>query len=139
MDKGFKGRIINAIRKLSFSYAPRNNAKNRMKVGPSTFQCEDCGVWIYEGSRDLSKQLEILDITPPNGILKGKANMDHKEPVVPLEGFSRGSWDWHEFIERMFCDENGFSALCKGCHDIKTELEDEMRKDYRLNKKLVKK
>lgn len=134
MDKKFRGKIINALRKLSFSYPPRNKAKKKQQVGPATFECEHCGVWIYEGSRDIASQLEKLDSEPPKGIIKGKANMDHKNSVIPLESFTRGSWDWDEFINRLFCEEEDFQVLCAGCHDIKTRLEDEMRKEYRQNK-----
>jgi len=134
MDKKFKGKIINAIRKLSFTYPPRNKVRKRQQIGPATFECEHCGVWIYEGSRDIDTQLEILDLEPPVGLIKGKVNMDHKESVVPLTGFSRGSWDWDEFINRMFCEETGFQALCSSCHELKTGDEDEKRKQYRKNK-----
>lgn len=135
MDKKWKGRIINSLRKLSFSYPPRNAIRKQQQVGPATFECEHCGVWIYEGSRELSQQLEKLPQKPPNNIIKAKACLDHKEPVVPLESFSRGDWDWHEYIERMFCDAEGYQLICKACHDKKTKKEDEIRKKYRQSKK----
>lgn len=134
MTPKFKGKIINALRKLTYSYPPRNSAKKRQKRGPNTFECEHCSIWIYEGTRTIDKQLEILAVSPPNGLVKGRTNMDHKEAVVPLSGFLRGSWDWDEFINRLFCAEEGFSLLCVECHDIKTKLEDEMRKEYKQNK-----
>jgi len=139
MNPKFKGKIINAIRKLSFNYPPRNSVKKRMKRGPATFECEHCSVWIYEGTKDLSKQLETLDCKPPKALVKGRTNMDHKEPVVPLESFKRGSWDWDEFINRLFCEEEGFQLLCAKCHDIKTKEEDKKRAEYRKSKKLNKK
>ena len=137
MNKSFKGKIINALRKLTYSYAPRNYAKKRQKVGPNTFECEHCQIWVYEGTRTLDKQLEILDSSPPNDLVKGRTNLDHKEAVIPLKSFDRGSWDWHEFITRLFCKEEGFQLLCAECHRIKTDLEDEMRKEYRQQKKLT--
>ena len=134
MNKQFKGKIINALRRLSFTYSPRNNAKSRQKVGPATFACEHCNIWIYEGSRNIDTQLDKLELKPPNGIIKGKTNMDHKEPVVPLESFKRGSWDWDQFINRMFCEESGYQLLCSSCHKVKTQKEDEIRKNIRQNK-----
>jgi hypothetical protein len=137
MEKKFRGKIINALRRLSFTYPPRNKVKNGQKVGPATFECEHCNIWIYDGKKDIDKQLEILDCKPPNGLIKDKTNLDHKDSVIPLESFSRGSWDWDEFINRLFCEEEGFQLLCSSCHDIKTKLEDGMRKEYR-QKKLTK-
>ena len=131
MQSKFKGKIISSLRKLSFTYSPRNDAKKVQKKGPNTFECEHCQVWVYEGTRDIAKQLEILDCEPPNGLIKGKVCLDHKSSVIPLEGFTRGSWDWDEFINRLFCEQEGFQTLCSSCHDIKTSLEDEMRKEYR--------
>lgn len=138
MDKKFKGKIINALRRLSFTYPPRNKVRKRQQVGPATFECEHCNIWIYEGSRDIDTQLEKLDSKPPKDLIKGKPNLDHKTSVIPLEGFTRGSWDWDEFINRLFCEEEEFQLLCSDCHDIKTKLEDEIRKEYR-QKKLTKK
>lgn len=123
MDKKWKGKIINALRRLSYGYPPRSKAKNKQKVAPATFECEHCKIWVYEGSKELDK----LDLDPPNGLTKGKVNHDHIEPIVPLEGYTGGDWNWHEYIERMFCDDVGFQILCSECHDIKTKKEDEIR------------
>ena len=131
MDKKWKNKIISKLRNLSFAYPPRNKVKKRQQVGPATFECEHCGVWIYEGSRDLEIQREKLDKDPPVDLIDDVPKMDHKEPVVPLEGFERGLWDWHIYMERMFCEAEGFQLLCSSCHKIKTDLEDEMRKNYR--------
>lgn len=139
MNKKTKGKIINALRKLTFAYEPRNSAKKQQKVGPSTFECEHCQIWIYEGSRDVSKQLEILENEPPVGLIGGRSNLDHKNAVIPLEGFRRGVWSWDEFINRLFCEQSGFQLLCSDCHKIKTDLEDEVRAEYRAKKKSNKK
>lgn len=135
MEAKWKGKIISAMRKLSFSYPPRNAVRKRQQVGPATFECEQCGIWVYEGTRELSQHLEKLPKSPPKGLIEGKINLDHIEPVIPLESFSRGSWDWDEYINRMFCEESGYSAVCKACHDKKTKKEDEIRKKYRKSKK----
>jgi 5-methylcytosine-specific restriction endonuclease McrA len=110
-----------------------------MKKGPATYECESCSIWIYEGTKDLSKQLEILDYKSSKGLVKGKTNMDHKEPVIAIEGFSEGDWNWHEFITRLFCEEEGFQLLCNKCHDAKTKEEDKERLKYRKSKKSNKK
>jgi hypothetical protein len=128
MDKKFKGKIISSLRKLSFTFPPRNAVKKRQKRGPSTFECESCGVLIYEGSRNLEDQIEILELDKNIPIIKGKTNLDHIDPVIPLEGFPNKVWDWDVYINRLFCKEDGFSLLCENCHNTKTEIEDDIRK-----------
>lgn len=134
MDKKWKGRIINALRRLSYSYPPRSKAKAKQKVAPATFECEHCGIWVYEGSKDLEK----LDLEAPNGIIKGKVNHDHIEPVIAVSGFRNTDWDWHEYIERLFCEQEGFQILCSDCHSKKTKEEDKKRVNNR-KKTLTKK
>lgn len=132
MDSKTKGKIINAVRRLSFSHRPRNEAKAKQKRGPATWQCESCDAVVYTGKK---KEIpaEVLE-TYPDAIF-GKVELDHKVEVVPLEGFPNGKWDWNIFLENLFCDVGGFQVLCSPCHDTKSYMEKEIRKDYRkLNK-----
>lgn len=51
--------------------------------------------------------------------------VDHIHPVVdPVVGFT--SWD--VYVDRIFCEVNGFQILCKPCHKIKTDIEKLNRK-----------
>jgi hypothetical protein len=50
---------------------------------------------------------------------KGQIQADHINPVVGPEGFKT----WDLYIERMFCEADGFQALCKECHSDKTLTE----------------
>jgi len=53
-------------------------------------------------------------------------NMDHIDPVVdPAVGFV----DWDTYIERLFCDESNYQALCVGCHKEKTASEKRIAKE----------
>lgn len=123
MDKKTKNKIIAAMRKLTFSYKPRSEAKNKQKVGPATFQCESCGIYIYEGTKSLEK-LDPELVNNPNGLVCQKSHMDHKVPVLdPIIGWV--SWD--SYLERLFCEASNFQCLCKSCHDSKTYLEDQLR------------
>lgn len=57
---------------------------------------------------------------------------DHIIPVVGPEGFV--SWD--QYIKRLFCEADGFRALCKQCHKKITEeerAERKARKDNQTN------
>lgn len=50
---------------------------------------------------------------------------DHVNPVIPLTGFD--SWD--KVIERLFCEVDGYQAVCRECHKIKTKEENRIRKE----------
>lgn len=128
MDSKLKGRIIVSLRRLTYSYKPRNDAKNRCKVAPATFKCELCQIHVYAGtSKETPKS--ILSRFPD--VIQGKINLDHKEPVICPK---TPGWDWNVFIERLFCDIKGFQVLCEKCHKGKTLLENQLRKDVRNSK-----
>ena len=132
MDTKLKGKIINALRRLTYSYSPRNEAANKQKVAAATFKCELCDKIVYKGT---SKEIpaKILEEFPE--CEKGKIALDHREPVIPINGYPNKEWDWNIYIERMFCDSEGFQAICFSCHKEKTYQETQLRKKSRkLNK-----
>lgn len=54
-----------------------------------------------------------------------EVQVDHIDPVVSVKD---GFVDWNIYIERLFCDADGFQVLCTECHSIKTKHEREQRK-----------
>jgi 5-methylcytosine-specific restriction endonuclease McrA len=55
---------------------------------------------------------------------KGDMKADHILPVIdPVEGFV----GWDSYISRMFCEADGWQALCGPCHDRKTAAERAVR------------
>ena len=53
---------------------------------------------------------------------------DHINPVVdPSVGFV----DWNTFIDRLFIELEGYQALCKDCHTLKTNKEKDVAKTRR--------
>jgi hypothetical protein len=115
-DKPKKSKKINrntwvkgVLRSASFRWRPRNEAMVRARVERGKYKCEICE-----------------EIFGPKEI-----QLDHKIPVVdPKKGFTT----FDDYIERLFCDVDGFSAICVACHDAKTRLEDEMRQFYKSEK-----
>ena len=117
-----KNYLISVLRKASrktpaFSQA-FNAAKEEFFVTTKSggkarrvrFKCAECGRAFLNkvGSREIAA--------------------DHTVPVVGIEGFV----DWNTYIERMFCDADGYKILCnyeglrdgvESCHRIKTNLE----------------
>lgn len=108
----FHSFIKSALRSASVRWPPKYKTLSEAfvgtKVNPATgrmckhFKCNRCKDEFPQ------KQVEV----------------NHKVPVVPVEGFS--SWD--EIIKRMFCEKDGLEVLCKPCHKIVTKEENEQRK-----------
>ena len=127
-ERQFKGKIIQALRKLSYTNPDRKIAFDKAKVESATHECCICKTWCY-GGESLSNFESLVEQYPDKNIIKNKAQADHIKEVIPTEGFSNGSWDWHEYIERLhFCGEQGWQIICVNCHNNKTNNENKRRK-----------
>ena len=111
--------IIAGLRDKSMRWSCKTNAKRLARdgylVNPETgknnlaSKCASCGKRVFEK----------------------EAVVDHIEPVVPVEGFTGETWlsyNWTEYLRRLFCDVDGFQVLCKSCHKIKSQKESEERR-----------
>jgi len=112
-DKPKKPKKINrntwvkgVLRSASFRWRPRGEALKLARVERGKYKCASC--------QDLFGPKEII--------------LDHIDPVVdPKVGFT----GWDSYIERLFCDVDGFQVLCNTCSDAKTLIEDKMREHYK--------
>ena len=133
VDARFKAKIINALRRLSRTWAPRNRAKSTYRVDKALHKCAKCDIYCYEGSS--KKNFEALQIK--YGIDKlvfERGHMDHIEPAINPE---KGWENWDVLIEqRMFPEEEGWQHLCTTCHQVKSNIENKTRRD---TKKMIKK
>lgn len=128
--------VLREIRRSSRKFPPRNLAKTAQRVGPATFECEACKLWIYEGKRTLAETKLLPEYAKmwkskkaSQTIVAGKIHMDHKNPVIPPKGFKSGlQYDWNEIIANMFVEKSGWSVLCKPCHQLKTNAENVTRR-----------
>lgn len=95
--------VINLLRRGSYRWPPRNEALKNARVARNQYKCAHCeGIF---GRKEVS--------------------IDHIHPVVdPDEGFT----GWDSYVERMYCELEGFQILCDTCHDKKTAEEKEVRK-----------
>ena len=133
MEKNFRGKVINALRRLTRSYPPRNKVKQKQKHAPSTYECEKCKIYVYEGlsQTKMKEHGETLNAK----IIKGKVHIDHIIPVIPIGGFKGTEWNWNEFMNNLFCEETNLQVLCEECHKEKNMYENELRKVVRNKKK----
>ena len=105
----YRSFIISTLRRSSSRWGPRNSAKRAARhheklpsptTGRPVFhsKCAGCGGLFPETT----------------------TSVDHIAPVIdPNTGFK--SWD--EYIERMYCEGEGFQVLCDECHTKKTTEE----------------
>jgi hypothetical protein len=94
------------LRRGTFHWRARTEAMTAARVERGKYKCASCG-----------------DLFGPKEV-----DLDHNEPVVdPKHGFTT----WDDYIARLFCPAEGFSVLCKQCHENKTRVEDVMREHYK--------
>ena len=81
---------------------PKHEAKRKAKTGYNAYTCCACGDTF--GNKDVE--------------------VDHITPAGSLKTFA----DLPGFVERMFCEADGFQLMCKPCHQLKTNAERTARK-----------
>lgn len=94
------GFIRSALRAAFMKYPVKHQVKkNCMQLTDegSRYKCQGCGELFR------SNQVQV----------------DHIEPCGSLKTFD----DLPGFVERMFCEADGFQLLCKDCHQSKTNEE----------------
>lgn len=97
-----KSAVIAALRKASRYMPSKTEALKRMRAPYGQFFCEECG----------------------GAFPRTLVQVDHINPVVPTSGWV--SWD--SYIERLFCSATGLAVLCKPCHKLKTQSENQERR-----------
>ena len=97
------------LRRGSFHWKARNEALVAARVSRGKYMCKTCG-----------------DLFGPKEV-----DLDHNEPVIdPKRGFTT----WDDYIERLYCDVENFSVLCKSCHSAKTCQEDILREHFKTER-----
>lgn len=97
------------LRRISYRWKYRNEAKKLARVGYGEYKCNACASIV--GAKD--------------------HNMDHVEPVVRISGKT----NWDDYARRMLAKTQGFQLLCKPCHSAKTLVESNLRKMFRKSLK----
>lgn len=102
-----KSFIIQLLRRGTYKWPPRTEAFKAARVERGLYKCAMCA-----------------NLFGPKAV-----KLDHINPTVdPKTGFV----DWNTYIARMYPeDPNAFQVLCEQCHDSKTAVERELRKQYK--------
>lgn len=118
MDTKKKAFIINLLRRGTFRWRPRRSAHDKGRI---QIKIGNRPIWHY-----------TCALCPPEKLYRdSEIVMDHIKPVVdPTTGFTT----WDEYIDRMFCEEDGFQRLCEAHHDAKCQEENATRKETRKKK-----
>lgn len=95
------GFIRSSLRSAFTKWGPKHEAKKLAKVAYNKYECAHCHEFF--GSKD--------------------TEVDHKVPAGSLKTYD----DLPGFVERMFCEVDGFQVLCKECHQAKTNEERKCR------------
>lgn len=98
--------LVNKVRRLSYQWPPRKEAIKKARLERGIYLCNIC-----QGKFG-PKEIQL----------------DHIEPVIHEED---GFIDWNNYLERLFCAEEGFQVLCKPCHNIKSYYENEIRRQVK--------
>lgn len=102
---------MSALRKASRFWAPARACLTKARQHRGVYKCQLC-----------QKEVGAKEI-----------KIDHIDPVIPIEGFK----DWNEVVDRLFCEESGYQAICKPCHDAKTIAENELRRFCKKEKAVI--
>ena len=99
--------LTNKLRRISYTWPPRQEAIKNGRVSRGKYRCSSCGGENF-GPKDIQ--------------------LDHTIPVIdPHTGFTT----WDDYIERLFCEVEGFSIMCIECHKYKTHRENLVRSDVK--------
>lgn len=103
--------LVPKLRRASLYWPARNEALKAARIERGFYKCSMCN----------------------KAFGRKEVHADHIVPVVDVKiGFT----NWDEYINSLFCSIDNYQILCSYCHSIKSNIENEMRKQ---NKKKVKK
>jgi len=110
MDKKTVSLILKALRSSTLRWHIRNDVikESKVKVHIGYFK---------NGNR----KYKVMHKCNVCGGLYEKIQVDHIEEVGQYKG------DLHCYASRMFCDKSNLQAICKSCHDVKTNEYKEYR------------
>ena len=95
----------------------RSTLRNASRWWKPIAQCKADSKRVYKGTKKLQKW-EYQCNHCKDWFMEKEIQVDH---IIEC-GTLTCSEDVPEFIERLFCEKEGFQTLCKPCHQVKTNL-----------------
>lgn len=118
-----KGFVIGALRRARWpaKYQAMANAYVRDGINPKTNRKVKLYRCAISGALLMQKEVQV----------------DHIEPVVPLDGKwgRKTKWlgiNWNEFLPRLFCGLDNLEVISKEEHKKKTQLERKTRSGFKI-------
>lgn len=112
------------LRRASVQWPERSIAMNAAKVAPGRWKCAECG--------KICKNVRDPKGTKKKDKLQKEYHVDHKNPVVPLDGKimregDRSRVDMNVYVDRLFVRATLLQILCFQCHQSKSAVENNYR------------
>lgn len=108
--------VKSALRSASRRWKPIYDTIKEARVARGIYVCASCGSHV-----------------PPTQNKRKNISVDHRVPIIdPDVGFT----NWGDFIERLFCEQEGLQLLCRACHDAKSKEERKIATERRKKNKI---
>ncbi|AUR96960.1 hypothetical protein NVP1253O_27 [Vibrio phage 1.253.O._10N.286.45.B12] len=116
----FNSFIKGALRGATRKWAPIQDCLKNARTRRGFYLCAEC------------KQ-EVPATVKVGTKRKKNAIVDHIVPIVdPAVGFT----NWHDCVERMFCEEDNLQVMCLDCHLVKCQEEKDIEKARKAGEKI---
>jgi len=131
-DANLRYRLTMALRKVYFMFPLRQAVLEKVRTSFPKIKLD--GTPAMRKGKQMMTHHHECENCGRTKLSTGKIFVDHIDPVVPL-GTPTSELGWSEYVERLFCSMDNLWAICDICHDHKTTLENDIRKQWRYYKK----
>lgn len=115
----FNSFIKGALRGATRKWAPIQDCLKNARTRRGYYLCAEC-------KQEVTATIKVGNKRKKNAIV------DHIVPIVdPAVGFT----NWHDCVERMFCEEDNLQVMCLDCHLVKCQEEKDIEKARRAGEK----
>lgn len=137
-SKTLRGKILNALRRVSRSCSAIKSAEKRAYRAPAIYECEHCGCYCYTG-KSKAKYEQARAFFVEKLVKFETVARDHVSPVIDP---ANPSYDWNVVVERMMPEDTKeppypIQILCKACHGKKTKEENKVRRQNKPKRKYI--
>lgn len=115
----YRSFIKGALRQATMKWAPIQECLANARTRRGFYRCNLCKEEVPATEKVGRKRIKNIVV-------------DHIEPIIdPAVGWV--SWD--DTVERMFSELDNLQAICKACHDVKSQEEKDIAKKRRAQER----